>query len=294
MSRQVSVAGLVGRTVLSPGSEEIVVEGIGRPIRSVVLLPDGYRPDRPRRLLMAIHNFAGDAEGFAKLIHAERLRRLGIVVVLPEAAGLVREWHGPGITITVPAGGAGGRIDDVAGLLKVLAVAQALYGRPGDAVDLLGFSQGATMALSLARRLDLGRAGAVRNLVMAAGSVADGRDASLALAGTDVLLYDPGRNGPQHVANLVTGEPDADVFIPWMVAEKGCRLALMKEDEGVTQRLYRCRDGRRLLHLREPEGEHAWPGQDREHDSFLLGRGSLSRVDLTNVVAAMLAGERVR
>lgn len=290
----IGIPNVISRTTVTPTSEELVVEGAGRPIRSVVLLPDGYRPGRPHRVLMAVHNFAGDAEGFGKLIHAERLRRLGLVVVLPEAAGLVREWHGPGLTITVPARGAGGRIDDVAGLLKVLAAALTLYGRPGESVDLLGFSQGATMALALARRLDLGRAGSVRNLVMAAGSVSDGRDASLALPGTDVLLYDPGRNGPQHVANLVTGEPDATVFIPWIVAEKGCRPILARDDDGLSQRLYRCRDGRRLLHIHEAKGEHAWPGQDRQYDSLLLGRGSLSRIDLTDVVGGLLTGRARR
>lgn len=289
------VSGLLGRTAVSPVREEIRVQGDGRAIRSVVLLPDGYRPGRRYRLLVAIHNFAGDPDGFARLVHAERLRRLGFVVVLPEAAGSLPEWQGPGLTITLSARGPDGRrIDDRAGLLRVITAARRLYGDPADGIDLLGFSQGATVALSLARRLDAERAGTVRHLVLAAGSVAEPADASLALPGTDILLYDPGRNGPQDVANLLTGEPDARVFIPWILAAKGCAIESREAAGGIDRRVYRCGDGRRLVHLYEEAGEHAWPGQDREFDSALLGRGSLSRIDLTALVASALTGRRGR
>src|SRR3954471_7337836 len=46
------VPDLVGRTAVSPTREEIVVEGGGRRIRSLVLLPDGPGRGRAPRLLM--------------------------------------------------------------------------------------------------------------------------------------------------------------------------------------------------------------------------------------------------
>jgi hypothetical protein len=57
---------------------------------------------------------------------------------------------------------------------------------------------------------------------------------------------------------------------------------------GIDRRTYRCRDGRGLVHIYEGEGEHAWPGQDPQYDNVFLGRGSLSRIDLTGVIGSML------
>jgi hypothetical protein len=40
---------------------------------------------------------------------AERLRKAGIVVIVPQAVGLVAEWQGPGIALTVARYGEDGR-----------------------------------------------------------------------------------------------------------------------------------------------------------------------------------------
>ena len=42
--------------------------------------------------LVALHNFANSAAGFADLINARRITAAGIVVVLPQAGGLVSAY----------------------------------------------------------------------------------------------------------------------------------------------------------------------------------------------------------
>jgi poly(3-hydroxybutyrate) depolymerase len=278
---------LVSRTPLAAGAEWIVVSGGGRDIRSLVLLPDGYAPGRDYPLLVAVHNFAGNAQGFAGLIHAERLRARGIILLLPQAAGRVPNWQGPGLTLLGRAyDGDGRRVDDVSGMAAVLRVATGLY--RVDEVNVTGFSQGATLALALTRRLDAERPGAVRRLFMVAGSARRPVDASLALAGTDLVAYEPGRNGPQAFANWLTDEPAERVFLPRILQAKGCMAPSVLND-GIERRTYGCADGHTVIHLFEAKGEHAWPGQDAKDDSWVTGRGSTSRIDFTNLIAHTIA-----
>ena len=264
-----------------------MVSGGGRDIHALVLLPDGWIPGQPHKLLLAVHNFGGDSAGFADLIHANRLTQDGVVVVVPQALGAIPEWQGPGLTITAPeVDPAGRRINDSAGLVQVAAMAAQLY--DASEIDLLGFSQGATVALDVARRMDQQRRGAVRWLFLAAGSVAGPIDPSLGLPGTDVIDYQPGRNGMQDIANFSTGEPNSRVFLPEIATAKGCRPA--SEDPGprVETRRWQCQDGRSFTTLYEALGEHAWPGQDAKFDSSLMGAGSGSAVDFTQVIAHAL------
>lgn len=285
---------LASRTVVSPTEEWIVVNGGNRAVRTLVLLPDDYPAGGRYPLLLAIHNFGGDADGFGKLIHAERLRRQGAVVVLPQAAGVIPEWQGPGITITFTARDANWRrIDDVAGIARVLDVVQGLYKvDPGD-INIVGFSQGATVALDLTRRLDRQRPAAARRLFLDAGSVAGGSDGSLALEGTDLIAYEPGRNGMQTIANVLTWEPSERVFMPEILAAKGCTLAARDKTAAVDDRTYRCRDGRTVRHIFEARGEHAWPGQAKKYDSLLMGIGSRSAIDFTNIIVDTIFPDRV-
>lgn len=76
-----------------------------------------------------------------------------------------------------------------------------------DDINVAGFSQRVTVALELTRRLDRQHPGVVRCLFLAVGSAAVPLDASLALRGTDLIAYQPAHNGPQAVANVLTGEP---------------------------------------------------------------------------------------
>ncbi len=278
---------LISHTLLARGQEQIVVSGGGRDIRSLVLLPDGWKPGQPHQLLLAVHNFGGDAAGFAGLIHADRLTQDGILVVVPQALGTISEWQGPGITITaLDVDPAGRRIDDAAGLVQVARQAAQLYS-PTE-IDLLGFSQGATVALDVARRMDWQQQGAVRWLFLAAGSVAGPIRPSLGLPGTDIIDYQPGRNGMQDIANFSTGEPGAAVFLPEIATAKRCQLASQDTGPRVDTRHFQCQDGHTLTTLYEKLGEHAWPGQDAKYDSALMGAGSGSAVDFTTLIARAL------
>ena len=276
--------GLVSRTAASPTREEITVNGGGRTIRSLVLLPDERHGEAPP-LLLAIHNFAGDASGFAELIHAERLRSQGIVVVLPEAAGWIAQWHGPQITLLDPFSAG---VDDVAGLAQTLAVVRTLYGIDSANINIVGFSQGATLALQETRRLDASRPGTVRRLFLVAGSAGRPLDDTLAVKGTDVITYQPGHNGPQAIANFMTGQPGERRFIGALIEAKGCVFASQTDTGGVVTSVFKCADGRSLTHIYEANGEHSWPRQDRKFDSWLMGRGSGSEVDFTDIIGHLI------
>jgi poly(3-hydroxybutyrate) depolymerase len=288
--------GLVSRAVISPVEEVLFVNGGGRTVRSIVLLPDDYNTRRAYPILFAVHNFAGNARGFAELIHAERLREQGMVIVLPEAAGRIPEWQGPGITITVPTWqpASNVRIDDVSGLAETLRVVLESYRVIPDDVNIVGFSQGATVALELTRTLDEVRPASVRRVFAVAGSLAETGDTGLSFAGSDLVAYEPGRNGPQDIANFLTGEPSEHVFIPEIIRVKKCMLETSDASAYVERRRYRCEDGRRLVHILEPRGEHSWPGQDPKFDSSLMGRGSISQVDFTSIISHEIGDVQTR
>jgi hypothetical protein len=55
---------------------------------------------------------------------------------------------------------------------------------------------------------------------------------------------------------------------------------------------YQCRDGRSLTYVYEANGEHSWPRQDEKFDSWLMGRGSGSALDFTDLIAATISGNR--
>lgn len=282
---------LVSREVISPTEQHIVVHGGGRSISSIVLLPDNYGSQAKYPAVIAVHNFGSDPKAFAGLIDAGRLRKAGIIVILPKAAGWLPEWQGPGIAITFARHGANGRpIDDIAGLTKTLAVTQELYKIDGTNISIAGFSQGATVALELARQLDLSRPASVRRVVAAAGSTVECDPSTLSLTGTDIVHYEPGRNGPQILANFLTGEPGEAEFMPRIILAKGCELHENKTADGVNTQTYNCPDGRLVIRLYEQNGEHAWPGQPSKYDSWLLGKGSTSRVNFTDLMLSEIFG----
>jgi pimeloyl-ACP methyl ester carboxylesterase len=191
-------------------------------------------------------------------------------------------------------------VDDVAGIAGVLEAARSLYSLAPDDVNVIGFSQGATVAMALARRLDAARPGAVRRLFLAAGSLASPPDATLAMPGTDIVAYEPGHNWLQAVADLRLGEPPERVFLPELLRIKACSpapepaavaMGATPHATGNEPRIadYACPDGTRVTHIFEPDGEHAWPGQDRKYDSWLTGRGSTSAIDFTGLIADAIA-----
>jgi len=280
---------LVGREAVSPTEERIRVRGDGREIPAIVLLPDDYGRRQTYPAVLAVHNFGSGPGDFAGLIDAERLRRAGVIVILPQAAGLVAEWQGPGISLTFARRGEDGRpVDDIAGLIKLSSVAQDIYRVDPADLNLAGFSQGATLALELTRQLDVQRPGTVRRVFAVAGSVVNADRDTLAFPGTDIVHYEPGRNGLQVLANLRTGEPAEAAFMPWIVAAKGCELRGHTDTDGVDTQIYSCRDGRNLTRIYEQYGEHAWPGQAAKYDIWLFGRGSISQVKFTELMLSQI------
>ncbi len=266
--------------------QHLTVQLDGRAITAIVRLPAAAPGAVP--VVVALHNFFGDAAGFAQLINGERLLQAGIALVLPQAVE-GGEWQGPGLTITWPRHlRDGSRADD----LRILeALVEAMLQRyPLDAGDitLLGFSQGATAALELARRMNARQPGRIRRVLLAAGGTAAVAGASLAVPGADLLHYEPGRNGPQWVADVMTGSPAVARWMPQALQAKGCRALPAGGDAGLHLAPHACADGRFLLRIEEAAGEHAWPGQPQRYDSALLGRGSLSRIDLTCLAAALV------
>jgi poly(3-hydroxybutyrate) depolymerase len=291
-----SESDLVGRAALSAVEERIRVRGDGREIPALVLLPDEYGARDHYPLVFAIHNFGGGPRRIAGMMEAERLRKAGNIVVLPQAAGAVLlDWQGPGITLTLARRGEDGRpVNDTVGLTRLYAAVCGLYRIDAHNVNLAGFSQGATLAFELARQLELQRAGSVRRLFAVAGSVPALGEEGLDLPQTDITHYEPGRNTLQRLANWRTGEPPEADFIPAILAAKGCGLREHISADGVDTQIYACRDGRSVTRIYEQDGEHAWPGQPAEYDIWLLGSGSTSRVKFTDLMIREIASPDVQ
>ena len=200
-----------------------------------------------------------------------------------------------GITLGLSRQDEDGRpIDDVVGLIKLLDVARGLYRIDTRNINLAGFSQGATLALELARQLELRRAGSVRRVFAVAGSVVRADETSLGFPQTDIVHYEPGRNTLQRLANWRTGEPAETDFIPTIIAAKGCSLREHISADGVDTQIYDCRDGTSVTRIYEQYGEHAWPGQPAEYDIWLLGSGSISRLKFTDLMIRAIAAPDVQ
>jgi len=287
---------LIGRAVVSPAEERIRVRGDGREIPAIVLLPDDYgtRADYP--LVLAIHNFGGGPRRIAGMMEAERLRKAGNIVIVPQAAGVaLLDWQGQGITLALARKGEDGQpVNDVVGLIKLLDVARGLYRIDTRNINLAGFSQGATLALELARQLELRRAGSIRRVFAVAGSIVRADEKSLGFPQTDIIHYEPGRNTLQRLANWWTGEPPETDFIPAIIAAKGCGLRKHTSADGVDTQIYDCRDGTSVTRIYEQYGEHAWPGQPAEYDIWLLGSGSISRLKFTDLMIRAIAASGVQ
>jgi pimeloyl-ACP methyl ester carboxylesterase len=173
--------------------------------------------------------------------------------------------------------------------MNLLNVTRRLYRVDDTNLNLAGFSQGATLVLELARRLDRQQRMAVRRVFAVAGSVVETDGESLAFPGADVIHYEPGHNTLQRLANLRTGESSEQEFMPTLLAAKACVLREHKAVDGVDIQIYACGDGRSVTRIYERNGEHAWPGQPGKYDIWLLGRGSISNVKMTDLLIAAIA-----
>jgi poly(3-hydroxybutyrate) depolymerase len=243
--------------------------------------------------VVALHNFNGSASEFANLIDAERIRQSGVIVVLPQArmTALGREWQGGGVDYFGTANGIGGRpVDDAEFVRSSIAAVREIFSVDSRDISIVGFSQGVSVAYETARRMSAAEPGSVRRVVAAAGTMIN-RDA---VAGVDVIQYEPGYNGLQSVGNLLNWAPSERVFMARLLADKGCvQVSPTVSENGVVARDFVCRDGATVRSIRERLGEHAWPGQPRRYDDWLMGRGSISRVRLTDQLLEAIRSGRV-
>jgi len=114
---------LLGREIVSPVEERDPIRGDGREIPAIVLLLDDHGARERYPLVLAIHTFGRGARRIAGMIEAERLRKAGIIVLLPRAAGVaVLDWQGPGIALALVRRGKDGRpVNDVASGAQAIA-----------------------------------------------------------------------------------------------------------------------------------------------------------------------------
>jgi hypothetical protein len=91
----------------------------------------------------------------------------------------------------------------------------------------------------------------------------------------------------QGLGNLLTGDPSVANFLPQLIAaKKGLPNPGSTSDRnGVQVTSFIDADHSTVTKIYEPNGEHAWPGQPKSYDSDLMGRGSISHVDLTDWVS---------
>ena len=262
--------------------EQFSIDGGGRTITSAVFIPRG-NSSAPHPVLIAVHNFSSTSMDFAHLIHVERFLSAGIVVIVPQAQGWIPQWRGPGITI-FPSSLLPFRpkIDDVEAISKTIETALKKYPVDIENINIVGFSQGSTVALETARKITSKMQMIPRRLFLVAGSAAMPLDSSLALIGVDLFSYQPGRNASQEVANFFTRERDQREVVVGIIAEKKCTEISRNSSSGVTSPNYKCQDGRSLIYIYEEFGEHAWPGQLPIYDSRITGKGSTSKIDFTN------------
>jgi hypothetical protein len=192
----------------------------------------------------------------------------------------VREWQGNQIDYFGTRRGDNGKpVDDPAFVSDTARYVMDHY--HGDRTDLLlaGFSQGQSVAYAAAQNLDASGYH-VRAVIASAGSMSRPSN----LPGTDVVQYLPGHNLMQWFGNVLNGGPSADAYTADLIRQKACTPNGSSNGAGVNTQFYSCRDGSRISVIREPRGEHTWPGSPRQYDSFLTGEGSHSAVQLTEAV----------
>jgi len=111
-------------------------------------------PSAPRRLLVFLHGAGSTPEAFAPVALAWQLKFPGAVVAIlqalePASEAPNRNWYDPAGISADHAPRIAAAADEVA---RRIAALQASCGVGGDRTTVVGFSQGATVALELARR----------------------------------------------------------------------------------------------------------------------------------------------
>lgn len=263
---------------ISETEYEMTVSGGNRKGSATVMVPDGYDPAKEYPVVVGIHNFNGNRTDMGTLIGAEKLRKQGYIVLLPNADGA--EWQGKGVAITWTGKGENGKkIDDPDFVMKAIDYTKQSFTTDDKNLNIFAFSQGVSVGYEVAKRMDAQKPGAVNEVVMAAGTNSYPND----LPGTRVVQYMPGNNTLGHMEEWSKWAP-SDAAMPQVVEMKGCGEPVNTFNNGdVLKRDYVCKDNAKLTRIYEKNGEHAWPGQPSIMDHSLFGRGSISTVKLTEL-----------
>lgn len=180
-----------------------VVGGIER--QAIVVVPSGYRPDRPVPLVMAFHGRTNDNARLRRYLGLEEVAVAPAIFIYPAA----REAPGGGFTWAAPGGKPDYTLFD-----GILAASGQSYCIDRSAIFLVGHSLGATFANDLA----CGRAHMVAGVGSVAGGITQGRCAGRVPA---LLLHNP----RDELVPLSEGEKARDTLLgepmpaAWPVAE---------------------------------------------------------------------------
>ncbi|HEY9716414.1 MAG TPA: alpha/beta hydrolase-fold protein [Trichormus sp.] len=274
-----------------PPEQTITVDGGNRQGSATLMLPDNYDPTKKYPLIVALHGYQGNVNDIGNMMNLDRLRKEGNIVLVPAAKD--HTWNGSGISFFGDAKGSNGQpINDVDFVKSAIGQVESNFNVNRNDITLAGFSQGGQLAYELAASMDdsPSRLGSVRTLVSAAGSDPDARAGHRLdpLTGTNIVQYEPGTNYMQGLGNVLTGDPSVADFLPQLIAaKKGLPNPGSTSDiNGVQVTSFIDADHSTVTKIYEPKGEHAWPGQPKSYDSDLMGRGSISHVDLTDWVSA--------
>ncbi len=182
------------------------------------VLRRGLPPEEARAALLLVHGRGVSAQDFLRL--ADELDTEGLALLAPQAEG--NSWYPHGFLAPLEENEPG--VSSAIGLLADLIDSLGSAGIPPERIALLGFSQGACLALELAARRPRrygGVFGLSGGLIGPPGMPREPRKPGGSLAGTPVFLG--------------CGEPDP--YIPaWRVRETAEVLSSL--DGEVTLRLY--------------------------------------------------------
>jgi len=280
-----------GEQIISATERKITVVSTSghRSIDATIHLPDNYDANNKYPVVLAVHGLAGSADDIYERGGFEAMRQAGSIIVAPEALRgpvFARSWQSPTENITVLHNGSdarGQKIDDVKGIIDVLAAVKKHYSIDQNNVNLFGFSQGFGVAVAVAATLDKDQAGAVRRVFGAAGTIPSLENG--ALAGTDVVHYGGEDDWVEPVANWIVGShgraPSQDTLMREMKQAKSCPIdSAQMALNGVRMSESDCHDGSHVVELRDPLGEHCVPGQP----------ASLDNTPLTGMTCSAAAG----
>lgn len=285
------------RTEVSQTEHNLLVEGVGRSIDSIVLIPDNYDPAKSYPLVVALHNYNADNQDFRELTDSESFREKGCIVVLPNAAG--KDWtfpdeKGKGF------GSTGNGVDDVENVARTIDAVKQLYNIDQDNETLYGFSQGGAMTMQLIEKLNTRGDGnnKVERAVVVAGAMMRFAEADK-VKGTDIFEFEGGNDrmaskGAWIEPGTKTAAPVMDKLVADMFGVKAepSRKGVLGDD--VKWALYQDSDSNSaVMRISEKSAEHAIPGQPEKWNSRLTGSGDKSNLKMSKIVLSLIEAGKI-